>query len=129
MTDTTLKKEIMERKENNAVLNLSVDFALDIIDYSQTLKKDKHFEIASQLLRCGTSIGANIWEAQSSESRKDFGHKLKIADKEANETEYWLLLCELSKHIEKQDKIIDDKLLSIKKLLSRIISTNKKRLS
>ena len=117
----------MERKENNVILDLSVDFALDIIDYSQTLKKDKHFEIASQLLRCGTSIGANIWEAQSSESRKDFGHKLKIADKEANETEYWLLLCELSRHTQNQDKTIDEKLLSIKKLLSRIISTNKKR--
>lgn len=118
----------MQAKENNVILNLSVDFALEIIDYSQRLKAKNHFEIASQLLRCGTSIGANIWEAQSAESRKDFGHKLKIADKEAHETEYWLLLCKLSKHLETQDENIDDQLISIKKLLNRIISTNKKRL-
>ncbi|WP_121460163.1 four helix bundle protein [Chryseobacterium defluvii] len=54
--------------------------------------------IANQLLKSGTSIGANIFEAQSSESRADFIHKMKIADKEAKETEYWLLLCENSEH-------------------------------
>ena len=77
--------------------------------------------------RSGTSIGANIWEAQSSESRKDFGHKLKIADKEAKEVEYWLLLCKSSEHIKNYDEELDGKLLSIQKLLSRIISTNKSR--
>lgn len=54
--------------------------------------------IANQLLKSGTSIGANIFEAQSSESRADFIHKMKIADKEAKETEYWLLLCENSEN-------------------------------
>lgn len=49
--------------------------------------------LANQLLRSGTSIGANIRESQSAESRLDFIHKLKIADKEA---EYWLLLCQKS---------------------------------
>jgi len=118
----------MERKNNNVILDLSVQFALTIIDYTQNLKATKHYEVASQLLRSGTSIGANIWEAQSSESRKDFVHKLKIADKEANETEYWLSLCRLSKHIQNPDSTLDIQLLSIKKLLSKIISTNKKRI-
>ena len=116
----------METK--NAVLQLSFDFALSIVDYTQMLKTHKHYEIASQLVRCGTSIGANIWEAQSSESRKDFVHKLKIADKEAKETEYWLLLCKSSPHIVAYDSIIDEQLLSIKKLLSKIISSTKKRI-
>lgn len=75
----------MKSKGNkkNAVLDLFVNFALEIIEYTQALKSQSHYEIASQLIRSGTSIGANIWEAQSCESRKDFGHKLKIADKEA----------------------------------------------
>jgi len=118
----------MKAKEDNIILNLSVVFSLAIINYCEKLKIQKQFEIASQLLRSGTSIGANIWEAQSSESRKDFVHKLKIADKEAKEVEYWLLLCKSSEHIENYEVTLDKNLLSIQKLLSRIISTNKKRL-
>ncbi len=117
----------LEYRKENIILKISVEFALVIIDYSEQLKVHKHYEIASQLIRSGTSIGANIWEAQSSESRKDFGHKLKIADKEAKEVEYWLLLCKSSEHIKNYDEELDGKLLSIQKLLSRIISTNKSR--
>ncbi|MFN8338858.1 MAG: four helix bundle protein [Saprospiraceae bacterium] len=54
--------------------------------------KTKKYNLANQLFRSGTSIGANIREAQSAESKADFIYKVKIADKEANETEYWLLL-------------------------------------
>ncbi|MDN3595855.1 four helix bundle protein [Zunongwangia endophytica] len=118
----------MESKKENIILNLSVEFALSIIDYSKTLRVQQHYDIASQLVRSGTSVGANIWEAQSSESRKDFVHKLKVADKEAKEVEYWLLLCKSSIHITNYDISMDDKLLSIQKLLSRIISTNKKKM-
>ena len=57
------------------------------------VKKQKKIVISTQILKSGTSIGANIREAQSCESRADFIHKLKIAQKEAEETEYWLLLC------------------------------------
>ena len=118
----------MEKNKENVILNLSVKFSLLIIEYCENLKQQKQFEIASQLIRSGTSIGANIWEAQSSESRKDFIHKLKIADKEAKEVEYWLLLCKSSAHIISYKLAIDENLLSIQKLLSRIISTNKKRM-
>jgi len=118
----------MKQYKENVILNLSVRFSLLIIEYCEKLKQEKQFEIASQLIRSGTSIGANIWEAQSSESRKDFIHKLKIADKEAKEVEYWLLLCKSSEHIISYELAIDEILLSIQKLLSRIISTNKKRM-
>lgn len=112
---------------NNPILDLSFQFALDIIEYSEKLEDCKKFVLAKQVLRSGTSVGANIREAQSSESKLDFIHKMKIASKEANETEYWLLLCKHSKEYP-----IDEKLLvmvnEIMKVLSSIISTSKRTL-
>ena len=70
----------------------SYDFALEIIKLCAILRNQKHFEISSQLLRSGTSIGANIEEALAGQSRKDFFTKMSIAQKEARETNYWLRL-------------------------------------
>lgn len=70
----------------------SFSFAVAVIHFYQSLIKQKEFIISKQLLRCGTSIGANISEAQSAQSKKDFLHKMEIALKEARETEYWLTL-------------------------------------
>ncbi|MCT2562738.1 four helix bundle protein [Chryseobacterium herbae] len=114
----------MEKK--NEILDLSIRFSLDIIKYTELLESSRKFVIANQLMKSGTSIGANIFEAQSSESRADFIHKLKIADKEAKETEYWLLLCENSENYN-FDPALKIQLLSIQKLLSKIISTAKKQ--
>lgn len=81
--------------------------------------------IANQLLKSGTSIGANVREAQNAESKADFIHKMKIAAKEADETKYWL---ELTKH--SQNYPFNESLLKqiteIEKVLSKIISTSKK---
>lgn len=82
---------IMEKR--NEILELSFDFALQLIDYCELLEEKRKYVIARQLLKSGTSVGANIREAQNAESNQDFIHKLKIAAKEADETEYWLLLC------------------------------------
>ena len=71
----------METK--NEILDLSFEFALNIIDFVEELENKRKFVIANQLLKSGTSIGANIFEAQSAESKADFIHKLKISDKEA----------------------------------------------
>jgi len=110
---------------SNPIVNKSFIFALDIIKYANTLEGDRRYVIANQLLKSGTSIGANVWESQHAESRADFVHKLKISAKEAKETEYWLLLCKYSDGFpDTSDKL--DKLLEIQKLLSRIISTSKK---
>ena len=65
-------------------------FACDIVTYSKTLREKKEFEVASQLLKSGTSIGANVREAQRGVSTKDFKNKFGIALKEADETLYWL---------------------------------------
>ncbi len=116
----------MENK--NIVLEKSVDFALLIIEFCEELDKRKKYVIAKQLLRSGTSIGANIHEAQSSESRADFIHKLKIAAKEACETEYWLTLCRNSKNYPSSE-VLHERLLVIQKLLSKIISATKKSMT
>ena len=70
----------------------SYDFALRIIKLCTLLRQDKHFEISSQLIKSGTSIGANVEEALAGQSRKDFFNKMSIASKEARETNYWLRL-------------------------------------
>src|ERR1043166_9608148 len=82
---------------NNALIQRCIEFSLLAIEYVESLEREKKFVIARQLLKSATSIGANAMEAQSSESKADFIHKLKIADKEAHETLYWLTLCEHSK--------------------------------
>ena len=74
----------------NELLEVTFNLALLIIAYSEELEKARKYVIARQIMRSGTSIGANSREAQGAESRADFIHKLKIAYKEAQETEYWL---------------------------------------
>ncbi|HRP33489.1 MAG TPA: four helix bundle protein [Agriterribacter sp.] len=84
----------MEHK--NVVVEKSLDFSVELIKFCELLEKQRKFILANQLLKSGTSIGANIFEAQHAESRSDFIHKMKIAVKEANETLYWLVICERS---------------------------------
>jgi four helix bundle protein len=109
---------------DNVILSKSFQFSLQIIEYSELLEQNRKFVIAKQLLRSGTSIGANIHEAQSAESKQDFIHKLKIADKEAHETEYWLLLCQHADSYPNATVLIES-LKEIQKLLNKIISTAK----
>ncbi|MDY7394500.1 four helix bundle protein [Aureibaculum sp. 2210JD6-5] len=72
----------------------SFEFACEIVHYCDILKQNKDYELASQLLRSGTSIGANTREAQRGVSTKDFKNKFGIALKEADETSYWLEILE-----------------------------------
>lgn len=111
---------------DNLIVKLSFELALDIIQYSELLFDLKKFVIAKQILRCGTSIGANIREAQNAESKPDFIHKFKIAAKEADELEYWLELCKYSKDYHSTDNLIK-KLVSISKIINKIVSTSKQK--
>ncbi|PKP51457.1 MAG: four helix bundle protein [Bacteroidetes bacterium HGW-Bacteroidetes-1] len=113
----------MERK--NEIIEISLEFALMIIEFSELLELKRKYVIARQLLKSGTSIGANTRESQSAESKADFIHKLKIAHKEAEETEYWLLLCEKAPSYPSPPEQMKAALLSMQKLLSRIISSSK----
>ncbi len=113
--------------QKNEILEVAIEFSLMIFDYTELLESQSKFVIANQLLKSGTSIGANVHEAQSAESKMDFVHKLKIADKEAKETQYWLYLCEKAPSYPFDDAL-KEKLLSIKKLLSKITSTTKRNM-
>jgi four helix bundle protein len=116
--------EISPYKKENQVLNLAFEFALNIIEYTEELESKKRFNMANQLFKSGTSIHANIREAQNAESKVDFIHKMKIAAKEAEETEGWLMLCKYSKSYPEPDQLLQN-LTSILKLLNKIISTAK----
>lgn len=113
---------IKKMEQKNEILELSFDFALAIIQFSELLDNEKKYVISRQLLKSGTSIGANIREAQNAHSRNDFISKCVIAMKEADETEYWLLLCKRSPNYPDPDDLLL-KIISIKKLLSKIISS------
>jgi four helix bundle protein len=76
----------------NPIKEKSFSFAIRIIKLAQWLKKQNHFELAQQIIRAGTSIGANVEESLAGQSRKDFISKMAIASKEARETNYWLRL-------------------------------------
>jgi four helix bundle protein len=83
----------MKNNNDNPILKLTFEFSLDVIKYVEVLEEKRKYVIARQLLRSATSIGANAREAQNAESSADFIHKMKIAHKEADETQYWLELC------------------------------------
>jgi four helix bundle protein len=117
----------MAAKKENPILNLTFQFALDVIEFSEVLESKRKYIIARQLLKSGTSIGANIREAQNAESKADFIHKIKIAAKEADETEYWLLLIKFSKSYPNCDKLLED-LKIIIKIISKILGTAYKTL-
>ncbi len=89
------------------------------------MEEKRKYVLARQILKPGTSIGANVREAQGAESKADFIHKIKIAAKEGEETNYWLLLCKYSKSYPDTEYLLN-RLESINKVLSKIISSAKK---
>ena len=114
----------MQKENDNLIVKLSLEFALDIITYSQNLEEHRKYIVANQILKSGMSNGANLRKAQNAESRADFIHKMKIAAKEAGETDYWLTLCESSPSYPKHDNL-KVKLDSILNIISKIIITSK----
>jgi four helix bundle protein len=114
----------MQTNKPNIIIDKTLEFALLIIEFTELLILQKKFVIAHQLLKSGTSIGANVREAQNAESKIDFNHKMKIAAKEADETEYWLHLCHNSKNYPNCD-VLRLLIIDINKILSKIIATSK----
>ena len=118
-----MRKELID---NNPLLKLSIAFSLQVIDYCELLNSEKKFILAKQLLRSATSIGANAMEAQNPESKADFIHKIKIAAKEADETQYWLILCEQAQNYPPVNSL-PEKLMELNKISGSIISTAKRK--
>jgi len=115
----------MDRK--GAILRKSYDFALEIVKvYDDIRDNRKEYTLSKQLVRSGTSIGANANEAQQAESRADFIHKLAISQKECNETIFWLNLLKDSYYIS-QEKFEDlnSKSIELRKMITSAIITLK----
>lgn len=114
-------------KRENIIVTKSVDFALMIIDFCEVLENRKKYVVANQLLKAGTSIGANIHEAQNAESRVDFIHKVKIALKELEEVKYWLTLCERAESYPFETSLKEN-VNELGLIMYKIISTSKRNL-
>ena len=114
-------------KKKNELMDLSFNYAsLTIKLYTKLIKSRNEYVMSKQLLKCGTSIGANIREAQNAESRADFVHKLAIAQKECDENIYWLELLKNGDFIGKNEfDFMYPKANSILKMLKSSILTTK----
>ncbi|HEX5150130.1 MAG TPA: four helix bundle protein [Parafilimonas sp.] len=118
-----MQKELIE---NNLILKLTIEFSIQVIEYCDLLQEQKKFVVSHQLFKAATSIGANCMEAQNAESKADFIHKMKIAAKEADETQYWLTLCDFANSYP-DCKQITLKLVEISKVLNKILATSKRK--
>ena len=112
--------------KENKLAELSMDFSVDIIRLVRHLKANHESIISNQIGRSGTSIGANIHEAQYAQSRKDFISKLEIALKEASETGYWLELLHRTNYLDDESfKTLSSKCASLRVLLIKSCKTAK----
>ena len=113
--------------KDNLILQKSYEFSLKIVEMYKFLCEDKkEYVLSKQLLRAGTSIGANVNEAQAGMSKKDFVAKMSIASKEARETRYWLELLADSGYISKTDnkiKNLFEEMENIISILTKIVKT------
>ena len=114
----------MRNDKQNMIVEKSFQFALEIVSYCEVLEENRKFVISRQLLKSGTSIGANVREAQNAESKIDFLHKMKIAAKEADETQYWLLICKNSLSYLENEKLLEN-VEELIRILTKIISSTK----
>ncbi len=104
--------------KENKLAELSMQFSVDIINLVKYLKSQKENIISNQIGRSGTSIGANIYEANYAQGKKDFISKLEIALKEASETGYWLELLHNTNYLNNNDfKVLNDKCTTLRVML------------
>ena len=120
----------MTDKKENIVMNKSYAFALRIIKlYKHLVAEQKEFVLSKQVLRSGTAIGALVKEAEHAQSKADFVNKMNIALKEANETEYWLMLLKDSNYLDENSfNSIHSGSIELIKLLASIVKTSKETL-
>lgn len=112
--------------KENKLVELSMEFSVDIINLVKALKSNHETTISNQIGRSGTSIGANIHEAQYAQGKKDFISKLEIALKEASETGYWLELLYRTNYIDEQKfKELSSKCTSLRVMLIASCKTAK----
>lgn len=113
--------------KDNLIQQKSFQFSLKIIELYICLKREKEFVLSKQVLRSGTSIGANIEEAIAAQSKKDFIHKMSISSKEARETKYWLRLLQKSNLTTIDMSLYLSEIEDIVNILSSIVKTSRQR--
>ncbi len=116
----------MRNDKPNLIVDKTFQYALKVLDYAEKIYAMKRFALADQIIRSGTSIGANVWEAQNAESKADFIHKMKIAAKEGDEQKFWVLLMKFSDHYPDPGGMIPD-MEEIERILSSIIASAKRK--
>ena len=114
----------MRNDKKNVIVEKSFQSALEVVIFCELLEENKKYVLSRQLLRAGTSIGANVREAQNAESKADFIHKIKLAAKEADETDYWLSICKNTPTYPFDEKLLTH-VHELMKILSKIISSSK----
>ena len=125
-TDVPMKNEVKE----NIILKLTFEFSILIIEFAEILESNRRFVIANQILKSGTSIGANVREAQNAESKADFIHKLSIAQKECNETIYWLELMNATGYLNSVEfESLNNDAIELIKIITTIIKNTKQNLT
>jgi four helix bundle protein len=124
------EREKMNEPKKNIVREKSFAFAVMIVELYKMLSEEKReYVISKQLLKSGTSVGANVREADNAESKPDFIHKMGIAQKEADETMFWLELLVATKYIpESQFLTLSEKCTELIKIIRSIILTAKKNI-
>ena len=115
--------------KENVIQEKSFQFALEIIELYKILQKNKEFVLSKQLLRSGTSIGANVAEAGAAQTKKDFIAKMAIASKESRETRYWLSLLQKSQLTKADYEDYLDKIDEIIKIITAIVKTSQKSIN
>jgi four helix bundle protein len=116
--------------KDNIILDKTMNFAVRIVNLYKFMVNEKcEYTLSKQLLRSGTSIGANVHEAHNAQSKKDFLAKMYIAFKEVSESEYWITLLMRTDFLseEQAESILND-CIEIKKILTSIIKTTKEQL-
>jgi len=111
-------------QKENIILERSFEFALRIIHLYKQMTEQKEFVLSKQVLRSGTSIGANVEEATAAYSKKDFTAKMSIASKEARETRYWLRLIDKSQIVQVDVKGLLDEIEHVVNILTAIVKSS-----
>ena len=108
--------------KDNQILEKSFNFSIRVVNLSKTLQNDKEYILSKQLLRSGTSIGANVNEAQAAQSKRDFVSKMSIAAKEARESYYWINLLIKTNYIDAKDQHVQTLLEQSEELIKMLTS-------
>ncbi|MEI6280270.1 MAG: four helix bundle protein [Verrucomicrobiae bacterium] len=110
--------------KENLIVELSYQFALQVMAAAKLMRERREYDLASQFWRAGTSIGANVEEAQAAQSRADFRSKMSIAAKEARETHYWLQLARDANVLDPQEAAtLLEKIQTLRKILTSIVKS------